>query len=438
MTHRSNARSEHPESEPRPDRRSLAQRARRARERAAREAQMNPDIHCLVPPSRTWQCGRSIPHMRSADHLPTLPATQSASCTPENRDAAWSAQAPETLTQPAGAGLRLQLPTPPAMQASLAREPNPPSSPVPHRAPGRLTMLRRPLPAARRPYRDPYARHDLGRMDVSCAFCGALHWREESTVKSRRLGTPEFGVCCDHGKVRLPALQRPPTTLRALLEAGDAAAEEFWKKICAYNMALAFISLGVKTDDSVSRGNRDRVTGARQTFGGNTYVFRILGQLCRNSAALEAECGEDPSYAQLYLYDRQVALQQRMHRNSTLLQDTMSALQNMLTVHNSYVPMFQSAFQTIQDHGDVSDFEICFCVEKSARVHPRRINAPTADEVAMISPDGSPNDYRDIIVRRRMLSGTRLYEGHLSYAPLHYVLLFPYGEPGWHEEHGGS
>lgn len=298
-------------------------------------------------------------------------------------------------------------------------------------------MPRRPLPAARQPYRDPYTQHDLGRMDVSCAFCGALHWREESTVKSRRSGTPEFGVCCDHGKVRLPALQRPPTTLRALLEANDAAAKEFRTNIRAYNMALAFTSLGVKTDDSVNRGNRDRVTGVRRTFGGNTYVFRILGQLCHNSAALEAERGEDPSYAQLYLYDPQVALQQRMHRNSTLRRDTMSALQNMLTVHNPYVPMFQFAFQTIQNHGDVPDFEIRFRVEKSARVHPRRINAPTADEVAMIIPDGSPNDYRDIIVRRRMPSGTRLYrihEGHPSYAPLHYVLLFPYGEPGWHEE----
>ncbi|KAG5219444.1 ATP-dependent DNA helicase [Salix suchowensis] len=265
-----------------------------------------------------------------------------------------------------------------------------------------------------RPYRDPYARHDLGRMDVSCAFCGALHWREESTVKSRRLGTPEFGVCCDHGKVRLPALQRPPTTLRALLEAGDAAAKNSEEDLCIQH-GLAFISLGVKTDDSVNRGNRDRVTGARQTFGGNTYVFRILGQLCRNSAALEAECGEDPSYAQLYLYDRQVALQQRMHRNSTLLQDTMSALQNMLTVHNSYVP--------------------CAICTRAPSPH----QCSTTDEVAMISPDGSPNDYRDIIVRRRMLSGTRLYEGHLSYAhSIMYCFSHMASLDGMKNSHGGS
>ena len=33
--------------------------------------------------------------------------------------------------------------------------------------------------AARQPYREPTARHDLGRMDIECPHCGALHWMME-------------------------------------------------------------------------------------------------------------------------------------------------------------------------------------------------------------------------------------------------------------------
>ncbi|KAF9488509.1 hypothetical protein BDN71DRAFT_1535964 [Pleurotus eryngii] len=86
-----------------------------------------------------------------------------------------------------------------------------------------------------------------------------------------------------------------------------------------YNMALAFTSLGVKQDYSIN-----------QWFGGNTWVFRIQGQLHHNSGALESDEGVAPSYTQLYVHDPNVALQQRMHRNSALSQDTMSTLQTVL------------------------------------------------------------------------------------------------------------
>ena len=64
-------------------------------------------------------------------------------------------------------------------------------------------------------------------------------------------------------------------------------------------MALAFTSLGVQEDTRVN---------AR---GG--WVFRILGQLCHLSGALTPGEGTSPQYTQLYIYDPQQALQQRMH-----------------------------------------------------------------------------------------------------------------------------
>ena len=73
---------------------------------------------------------------------------------------------------------------------------------------------------------------------------------------------------------------------------------------------------------------------------------------------------------------------------------------------------------------------------------PRRYNAPTADEVAVVLPGDNAirGDYRDIILHLRpqyydgnYLRLQHINEGHPAYAPLYYVLLFPHGEPGWYQ-----
>jgi hypothetical protein len=66
----------------------------------------------------------------------------------------------------------------------------------------------------------------------------------------------------------------------------------------------------------------------------------------------------------------------------------------------------------------------------------RCYNLPTAgDEVTAIIPgDGSEerSDHRDIILRLRGGGLRRISQLHPSYSSLHYVLLFPHGEDGWH------
>ena len=71
----------------------------------------------------------------------------------------------------------------------------------------------------------------------------------------------------------------------------------------------------------------------------------------------------------------------------------------------------------------------------------RRENLPTSDEVAVIIPDenGDPS-FRDIVLAERGAGPTnqpryhRIHATHPAYMPLHYVLLFPSGDPGWHFE----
>ena len=68
----------------------------------------------------------------------------------------------------------------------------------------------------------------------------------------------------------------------------------------------------------------------------------------------------------------------------------------------------------------------------------RRENLPTSNEMAAIIPDeldgAGPQDlvlvYRNTLDGRRELS--KVHVTHPSYMPLHYVLLFVYGEYGWH------
>lgn len=67
----------------------------------------------------------------------------------------------------------------------------------------------------------------------------------------------------------------------------------------------------------------------------------------------------------------------------------------------------------------------------------RRYNLPTTDEIAVILPgDGAESSgMRDIMLHLRGDNGLmQINECHPAYLPLHYVVLFPYGELGWNPD----
>jgi len=59
---------------------------------------------------------------------------------------------------------------------------------------------------------------------------------------------------------------------------------------------------------------------------------------------------------------------------------------------------------------------------------------PTTDEVAaMMVGDGSEAvDKCDVVITQQAGPCQRIFELHVGYMALHYPLLFPYGEDGWH------
>jgi len=69
----------------------------------------------------------------------------------------------------------------------------------------------------------------------------------------------------------------------------------------------------------------------------------------------------------------------------------------------------------------------------------RRETLPTANKVVLILPEEyGRGGFRDIVLAERVNGEvsdnglTIINSNHASYLPLHYVLLFPDGEPGWH------
>ena len=83
----------------------------------------------------------------------------------------------------------------------------------------------------------------MGKMDIVCLDCGALHWACEKLSKSSQIH-PKFGMCCFSGKIKLPKFEDPPVELLNLLQGQDSLSKEYRENIRQYNNALAMTSLG--------------------------------------------------------------------------------------------------------------------------------------------------------------------------------------------------
>ena len=178
---------------------------------------------------------------------------------------------------------------PPLMQ-------NPGPAPAPAPAPPQAVLPPVPQPdllLTRQPFNHNWPVHYMGKMDVICSNCNALHWDAEKLSRSLQ-GHPLFGTCCYTGKIQLPRLDNPPRELWDLLSGQDDISKKFRDKIRNYNNALAMTSLGCDQDRNI---NRD---------GGGPYIFKVQGRLYHQAGAIIPRNDTTPPvYAQLYIHDAQ-------------------------------------------------------------------------------------------------------------------------------------
>ncbi|KIM87861.1 hypothetical protein PILCRDRAFT_3586, partial [Piloderma croceum F 1598] len=222
------------------------------------------------------------------------------------------------------------------------------------------------IPKGCRPYQEPAHRHSLGTMDVKCPDCHALHFMSERLTNSSN-SNPKFGICCLQGQIQLPPLSEPPHLLHKLLTSSAPRARKFREGIRQYNSAFAFTSVAVNMDHTILNGR-------------GPYSFRIHGSLHHKMGTLHPHNPQQPSYAQLYIYDEHAALAARNSRNSNLNHVIMGELQEMLIAINPFVPLYKQAYQVMRDSPAESQHNLQMTIVLEQGADHRRYNLPTVDE----------------------------------------------------------
>jgi hypothetical protein len=111
---------------------------------------------------------------------------------------------------------------------------------------------------------------------------------------------------------------------------------------------------------------------------------------------------------------------------------TLDRLLGMMYNINPYVEVFKMARDTMATKGPPMDLKLHLiaCRTKDAC----RYDVPMADEVAalMVGDGSEVVDRWDVVLARQASPFQHISELHVGYMALHYPLLFPYGEDGWH------
>jgi len=232
-------------------------------------------------------------------------------------------------------------------------------------------------------------------MDVICPHCAARFFHGECLS------------CCAHGAVELPLWRVPPEPLLSLLKV-----DQFRMKIRGYNCAL---SLGSSVFDDL-------------TAGGGPATFKMAGRSWRllPCSSLPANAGFHRT-AQIYSMpvddatDRRVALSSAAPsavQRVPLRRDWLAALHTMLQEHNALVRSF------IQSCHDGRDWNITI-----GALEPHA----TAANDTMVGLLLNGGAQRSSTVIPLAGDGSLVIVPDLDpyYQPLHFVLLFPFGDPQW-------
>ena len=118
--------------------------------------------------------------------------------------------------------------------------------------------------------------------------------------KTKAFCNPQFSICCIKGKIELHLLKQPPELLFNLINGNDARSSHFLLNIRQHNSMFAFTSIGGKVDRSLNNGQ-----AAPQ--------FILSGQNFHKIGSLLPSEGQQPKFSQLYIYDTQNEVQNRMN-----------------------------------------------------------------------------------------------------------------------------
>ncbi|KAJ1273706.1 hypothetical protein BS78_05G005300 [Paspalum vaginatum] len=263
---------------------------------------------------------------------------------------------------------------------------------------------------------------NFGKPTHRCKHCNALLWYEERLRPKVSTKKPAFGMCCNQGKIRLPPLKKPPQYLDNLLNGEGKDSKNFRENIRTYNSMFSFTSTGGIVDREINNGH-------------GPYVFRLHGQNYHHIGTLIPEEGSKPRWAQLYIYDTENEVQNRISASrsadgkSPLDPNIVAGLQSMLDNNNVLAQSFRMARERFKNL-DFHDYALKLISDRNrSGTH----GLPAANEVAalVVKDPTDEAEGRDIIVEFKDVGPKRISEIHPKFMAMQYPLLFPYGEDGY-------
>ncbi|XP_020265198.1 uncharacterized protein LOC109840825 [Asparagus officinalis] len=262
---------------------------------------------------------------------------------------------------------------------------------------------------------------NVGPPKFTCPHCKTMLWYDERAEKSKKHKKPTFPLCCRKGKVKFPLLQQPPEFLKLLLSpSGGARSTNFKQNIRMYNSLFSFTSTGGRVDNTYNNG-------------GGPYCYRLNGQNHHKIGSLKPIPGENPKYCQLYIYDTDHEIFNRMAAiNGTDKLDD-AIVSGLLTMLDQCNVLVQS-FRMVRDRVKENELLTVQLIIKSLRSGDGRMqNMPTVSEIAglIVGDIDETIAVRDIVVYDCKLGLSRISDLHPSFMAMQYPLLFPYGEDGF-------
>ncbi|KAK1390836.1 hypothetical protein POM88_019014 [Heracleum sosnowskyi] len=262
----------------------------------------------------------------------------------------------------------------------------------------------------------------LGAPNVQCEKCEACMWKEERTNKNVRRGRPEFSLYCAKGEIQLPKEKPIPSYMWQIYN-DSKKGPRFKEGIRLYNSLFAFTSTGGRVDHSIN-------------CGGAPYIYRLNGQNHHLFGSLIPDNGEDPKFCQLYIYDTENEVTNRMkwinvRDGQTVHAEIVEGLMKMLDEKNELVKEFRTQRDRFKD-GEVTDLEITLKVSRAA--DGRENHVGPSDEIAgiMVGDLDDNCGFRDIVIHSYEDGLQRISDIHPKLMSLQYPLLFPHGDDGFH------
>ena len=255
--------------------------------------------------------------------------------------------------------------------------------------------------------------NNIGEMSHLCQFCHARKFKNETGM-----------TCCLNGKISLKRFTKPTDTFLQLWFKDNQESRVFRKFSRSFNNGLCLSSLRVN----------------ERRFRGYTPSIVFEGRVHQYVGPLQAKEGEEPRFAQLFVHDpalEKTARVANMQMPATLsleerqfVNAIVENLQEDLKQINPFVKDFRQIVELSPD--DLQGGRLVISAKARPQgEHERRYNLSVNLQEVSVLTDSRPHD---LVITLRDGGLQVVSDLNPNAMPLHFTVLFPWGDKGWDPE----